>query len=682
MPDSILRAFGWVLAHSIWQAAVAALALLILLPRLKTARQRYGAAYGSLVAVLLAAVGTFVWIFEVAGVVSAGSMMPTETAGSPAIYVSNQLPESSLSASFSQWLETNHTLIVALWLIGFSFFFLRLGAGLWQIKRLRTRGLRMLESVWQEKMRDLGDRIGVSQAVRIFESVWVSTPLTIGWLKPVILLPIGFVNQLSMAEVEAVLAHELAHIARRDWVFNLLQAFVESLFYYHPAVWWISQIIRRERENACDDAALTATGNPIAFARALVQVQEMATPLPVLALAMSGKRRRRPLLERVRRILNQAPPQQHQVMEKITATLILLALLALVGLRANTVPSIEAAFAQIADIPSAIFNGEDQISNDSVPNPKHSQKITREDDNGRVEAEYKEGKLQRLNIDGKEIPEAEFAQHQALIEGLEGITPPPPPPPPAFFGSSPEGQVWEFPEPAEAPEAPEPPEPFEFRGPGFPAFAPMPPLPTMPPMGALSAMGGFSLITDKDSEGNTILKLECQGKQTSEGAAAWNGISTEQRKRREEEYARVREDYTRDMEEHRRDFERDQKNAKKDWKNSQKEFEKQQKNWEKEQQKWQAEQEVWQQGQQKWAAEQQAMQAKNEATQERIKKELLRDGLITNPNDFSLQLNAKELKVNKKKQSEEMRRKYAELIESATGNKLSGDNSFLYNYSE
>jgi beta-lactamase regulating signal transducer with metallopeptidase domain len=198
-----------------------------------------------------------------------------------------------------------------------------------------------------------------------------------GWLKPVILLPIGFVNHLSFAEVEAVLAHELAHIARRDWIFNLLQAFVESLFYYHPAVWWISQVVRRERENACDDVALAATGNPLAFARALVQVQEMAAPIPALALALSGKRRR-PLLERVRRILNQAPQQQHQVMEKITATVILLALLALVGLRANSVPSIEAAFAQIADIPANLFGGEndaDPIESDSLPKPKSTRSI-------------------------------------------------------------------------------------------------------------------------------------------------------------------------------------------------------------------------------------------------------------------------------------------------------------------
>jgi bla regulator protein blaR1 len=314
MPDALLRALGWALTHSLWQAAVTALALLILLPRLQTARQRYWAAYGALMAVLAAAAGTFIWMYE--QVSASGAGVQVNYLENIFFFGSNQYLSTSLVESFSHWLELNHTLVVAIWLIGFMFFLLRLGPGFWQVHRLRTRGVNTVEAIWQEKIRTLSEEIEVSRSVQLFESAWVHAPLTMGWLKPAILLHIGFVNNLSFAEVEAVLAHELAHIARRDWIFNLVQAFVESIFYYHPAVWWISQVVRRERENACDDVALAATGNPLAFARALVQVQEMPAPVPALALALSGKRRR-PLLERVRRILNQAPQQQHQVMEKL-----------------------------------------------------------------------------------------------------------------------------------------------------------------------------------------------------------------------------------------------------------------------------------------------------------------------------------------------------------------------------
>lgn len=434
-------------------------------------------------------------------------------------------------------------------------------------------------------------------------------------------------------------------------------------------------------------------------------------------------------------------------MEKITATVILLALLALVGLRANSVPSIEAAFAQIAELPTAFFNGQEEehpMLGDSLPKPKSTRKISREDEDGRVEAEYKDGKLSRLNIDGKEIPESEFEQHEALVEDLaEDATPPQPPHAPHIFWRGSEGGgVWETPTPPGTPDAPDAPSMFWFRSSESPALAPMPPIPSMPPLG-----GGISIVTEKDGEGNTIIKLDNNGEETEvivkngelwiggrkleqgeeflisglhlgqngehfffdgeegsgfnfgEGDFSWSHgeghgeghgdapapghrLSLEQREQINREMEMARKDHARVMEEHRRNFKQDRKRAEKEWKENQKDWEKEQKAWEKEQKKWAREQEVWQEGQQKWQAEHRAMEAKNKATQALLKAELLRDGLISDPENFSLQLSATELKVNKKKQSEEMRRKYTELIEGATGQKMDGKGSFFYNYSE
>lgn len=565
--------------------------------------------------------------------------------------------------------------------------------------------------------------IGIRRPVILLESALVHAPLTIGWLKPLVLLPIGFINRLSAAEVEAVLAHELAHIARRDWIFNLLQAFIETIFYYHPAVWWLSGVIRRERENACDDVALAATGNPIAFARALVQVQEMAAPVPALALALSGTRRRRPLLERVRRILNQAPQQQHQVMEKITATFILLALLALVGFRANTAPTVEAAFAQIADLPQALF-GADQpdetLQADSLPKPKNTRKITREDENGRVEAEYKNGEITRLNIDGKEIPSSEFNAHSDLIEELSAEVPPPAPPhaPRVFWMDGDRGGVWAPDAPA-APGAPAPPGAPRAYLFGTPQ-APLQPLAPLPPIYVHGS--GISVESDKDKDGNTIIRLDNHGEVSEvivkngeiwvngekiekgetfdlpgihiggdnthffygdgdysydfgEGIAMGHRFSEETREQMNREMERAKEEHARAMDEYRRAMEKDHKRHEKELKQQQKEWEKEQKRWEKEQEKWTKEQEKWQEEQRAWEKRQKAMQ-------ERLKSELLRDGLISDPNNFSLKINAKELKVNKKKQSEEMRRKYEEIIKNNAGMKLDGDDwNFNFNFS-
>lgn len=722
--DALVRALGWALAHSLWQATAAALLLLLLTPRLQTARQRYWAAYGALVAVFAAVLITFGWSYDNRQQLVETAPETANSANGVSFWTVGQ--PAGVWQSFTGWLEANHALVVALWLLGFGFFLLRLGSGFWQVQRLRTRGVRLPEPEWLERFDTLRRVLGLKYGVQLLESAWIQTPMALGWLKPVVLLPIGLVNRLSVAEVEAVLAHELAHIARRDWIFNLTQAFIESLFYYHPAVWWMSAVVRRERENCCDDDALAATGNPLAFAKALVQVQEMAVPVPALALGLSGKRRR-PLLNRVRRILNQPPQQQHQVMEKITATIILLALLALVGLKANSVPTIEAAFSQISDIPASIFSefSDDQaVATDSLPKPKTTHKITREDDNQKVEAEYQDGKLTRLSIDGKEIPAAEFDQHQEIVEALEEDiapptfpTPPSPPTPASGFWYAPNTEAWGVPAPA----AP--------RAPGAMPEAPMPPFPPM-------ATSPLRVFTDKDSEGNTVITLNntegatevvvkgkdvyVNGKKLEKGeslnipGASFDGYSqfyfpgnaegygysiggaaspAEFDAKRLAELEQFNAEHGREleramleskkaMEMSQRYQQEDMKRAQKELEASQKDWEKQQKAWEKQQKEWEKQQKAWEKDQQKWEKKQREWEAKNKATQEALHSELLKDGLIGNTDVFSIELNDKVFKVNKKVQSETLRKKYLELVERLSGNKLDGKGSFFYNYSE
>jgi beta-lactamase regulating signal transducer with metallopeptidase domain len=683
--DAFFRALGWVLAHSLWQGALVALILLVLLPRLRSAHKRYMAAYLTLIGLLVSAIGTFFWKYEPVMVTSAE---PASGATFPAtgIWWYNDLPKTTLPEQFSAWMDANHTLIVTLWSAGLLFFLFRLGGGLIGVHRLRTRGVHTLEASWQEKVQWLGHQMGIRGSIQLLESVLVHAPLTVGWLKPLILLPIGFVNQLSVAEVEAVLAHELAHIARRDWFFNLLQAFIETLFYYHPAVWWISQVIHRERENACDDAALAITGNPIAFAKALVQVQELATPAPALAMALGGKRRT--LLERVRRILNQAPQQQHQVMEKITATVILVALLALVGLRANTAPAFEKALAQITEFPASFFDfDQEEMPSDTVPKPKITRKVTREDGSSKVEAEYQNGELAKLYIDGKEIPASEFTEHEALLEEMNEDMPAPPAPPaaPAFPGF------------------------YHFNHPDFPAalapIAPLPSLPPMPPMAGFPLEDGISVITDEDGDGNTIIKLNNNGEHREivvrNGEVFMDGKKLEKGEELNipgvhflmddrngfsyylgdspEDRAAFLESYTKEhnkeiemamkeareaMKEQQKEMAKEMKRAAKEWKEQEKEWAKGQKEWEKAQKEWQREQEKFVREQSVFQREQLKWQAKIQAAKERLSTELMRDGLIKDTNNFSLKIDAKELKVNNKKQSEALRSKYQEIIES------------------
>ena len=105
----------------------------------------------------------------------------------------------------------------------------------------------------------------------------------IGWLRPVILFPASALTGLSAEQLEALLAHELAHIRRYDYLVNLLQTTVETLFFYHPAVWWVSAQVRQEREHCCDDLAVAACGDVLTYARALTALEQLRGSEPQLA---------------------------------------------------------------------------------------------------------------------------------------------------------------------------------------------------------------------------------------------------------------------------------------------------------------------------------------------------------------------------------------------------------------
>jgi len=142
--------------------------------------------------------------------------------------------------------------------------------------------------------------------VELAGSAVAGVPAVIGWLRPVILVPAGALLHLSPEELEAVIAHELAHVRRRDYLVNLLQSAIEILMFYHPAVWWIGRRIRAEREHCCDDMAVAACGNRLVYARALAALEELRAGQTRFAMAATGG----PLLGRIRRLLGQNEPQR------------------------------------------------------------------------------------------------------------------------------------------------------------------------------------------------------------------------------------------------------------------------------------------------------------------------------------------------------------------------------------
>jgi hypothetical protein len=301
-------------------------------------------------------------------------------------------------------------------------------------------------------------------------------PVVAGYIKPIILFPVGIINQLQVDEVEAILAHEVAHLVRNDFVQNLVQSLIEMIFYYHPAVWWISAVVRSERENCCDDLAVQVCSNSLTYAKALVRLEDISYSAPALALPFAGSKGH--LLNRIKRILNQ-PQNKSNVMERIVATLILIGCVTLLSFSERNAQAQKESKAMevVAD-----FQYE---TVDTVPAPAPREITVWKSVEGKeIEMRSENGEIKSLKIDGQEIDPAEYANYQTEIDRMHELaaaTPPPPPAPPA----PPTPPAFAFPEMAPMPPMPPMPEmPLMPAMPGMPEMAPMPPIPAIPEMPA------------------------------------------------------------------------------------------------------------------------------------------------------------------------------------------------------
>jgi uncharacterized protein (TIGR03435 family) len=180
------------------------------------------------------------------------------------------------AAPFLSW-------VVAVWFAGATVFWVRLTGGWILAARLRSRLVRPAPAAWQRTLDRLKVRMRVSGPVRLLLSSLVQAPAVIGWLRPVVLAPVGALAALPAEQMEALLLHELAHIRRHDYLVNMLQSAVEALLFYHPLVWWISGHMRAERELCCDDAAVRASGDAIVYARALAGLGLLRPPVVMAA---------------------------------------------------------------------------------------------------------------------------------------------------------------------------------------------------------------------------------------------------------------------------------------------------------------------------------------------------------------------------------------------------------------
>jgi len=307
--QALILALGWALLHFLWQGVLIAMLLggVNLLLRRAGAGVRYAAACAAMLAMLAAGVGTFLWLVIHAGafgstpVEALVPVLPATRAGSAIVA---RTISSQSAFRMEQWLDNHLVWLVCVWAAGVVMLSLRTAGGWIFAQTLKGRGSRPAEPAWQQVLERLASRLGVARRIALCESMVARVPAVIGWLRPVILLPVSALAGLTPQMMEAILAHELAHIRRHDYLLNMLQTAVETLLFYHPAVWWVGKKIRQERENCCDDLAVAACGDALVYARALTELEQLRGVPYDLAMAATGGS----LLARIRRLVGVHQP--------------------------------------------------------------------------------------------------------------------------------------------------------------------------------------------------------------------------------------------------------------------------------------------------------------------------------------------------------------------------------------
>jgi bla regulator protein blaR1 len=330
--NSAAAALGWTLAHSLWEGALVALALAAVLGVLHGSRARYAAASVAMLALLTGFCVTYQICLAQQRIEGGMGQVPALRAAPPGLGdgpIIVKLRGRFRAAEYLPWLAP-------FWIAGVLFFQLRGVAGWMAARGLRRRGVCAATLFWQERIDRLGARVRLSRPVTLLESCVAEVPVVIGYVRPVILMPVGLLAGLPAGQVEAILLHELAHIRRHDYLVNLMQIVVEGLVFYHPAVWWISGVIRAERENCCDDLVVATQGDALAYAAALTALEQNRGVVREVVLAATGGS----LVKRVRRLLIQPEGPRAALTPVFSAAILTISLAAAMAAWQSTPPPV------------------------------------------------------------------------------------------------------------------------------------------------------------------------------------------------------------------------------------------------------------------------------------------------------------------------------------------------------
>jgi bla regulator protein blaR1 len=330
----LIQAFGWALLHSFWQALLvyACLRLVLLLWPQASSSIKYNLSFISLT-------GIFSWFIitlwqqlqtvqkiqlATQQMIDTG-MRRTTVLELPAIYHS----QTALTSIFPH-LEFLFPLLTVIYVSGVAVMTIKLIVDLLQLRQIRRKQVLRIDPVWEQHLEKLLLQLQLSRKVKLLISEHIQVPVMIGFLKPLIILPVIMFNNLTAEQLEAILLHELAHIKRNDYLLNIFQSIVETILFFNPFIWLISKNIRIEREHCCDDLVISGQVQPLHYAKALVALEEYR--LSVTALAMAAANNKQHLFNRIKRIMDMKTKNINYTQKLLAVLIIALGLVSIAWL--------------------------------------------------------------------------------------------------------------------------------------------------------------------------------------------------------------------------------------------------------------------------------------------------------------------------------------------------------------
>ena len=410
IPTSVYEALSMVFLHSLWQFTLLAAILSLALKRnwLVDSASRYRVSLATMAFMLASAITTFYICFQPQDDIASYNIQYIIHDG---LYTSNTMAgNTSLS-----WIERMQPWILMTWTTGILLLSMRWTGSMIYLSWLKKRAVfptsdHTLVHHWNKILATHR----VQKNIRLGLSHAVNTPMIMGQIKPVLLLPFSLVNQLTPEEAECILLHELAHYTRFDWWVNMIQSWVEILFYYHPAVYFVSAVIRRERENCCDDYAIkTMGGNNIPYAKTLIKLQEWeANPSPSLALAFSNNPKI--FIDRIQKILNM---NQRKNVKNENMLIGMIMVCSLFFVTRETIAKnfdYSSASSYLSDFFHFTKPSLTSAAQDTMPKVEENITIVKKSDEKEVKIEMKNGEIQHMEINGEEIKPEDYDKHKDI----------------------------------------------------------------------------------------------------------------------------------------------------------------------------------------------------------------------------------------------------------------------------